>query len=90
MLVIAHDESIPVEMATAVVFVPISMLVGAFLFALEPSPTCPTLFLPQQLTEPSVRMAQLWLLPSEIVAGMLLPRSTVPFDSEKEPRPSWP
>ena len=58
MLVIAHDESVPVEMAAAVVFAPKSTLAGAFLFALEPSPTCPTLFLPQQPTEPSVMMVQ--------------------------------
>ena len=70
------------------VLAPRSTLTGAFLFALDPSPSCPTLFLPQQLTEPSVRMAQLWLFPSDIAAGMLVPKSTVPLLREKEPRPS--
>ena len=72
------------------VLVPRSTLTGEFLFALDPSPSCPTLFLPQQLTEPSSSIAQLWELPSEIAAAILLPRSTVPLLSAKEPIPSCP
>ena len=79
-LVIAQVKSVPVDMATAVVFVPKSTLTGEFLLEFEPSPSWPRLLRPQQLTEPSVRIAQLWLLPFEIAAVWWPPKFTVPFD----------
>jgi len=84
----AQVKSMLAEIATAVLFKPRLTETGVFRLMLEPSPSCPRLFLPQHLTEASSRIAQLWLLPLEIAIATLFPKSTVPLVKEFEPSPN--
>ena len=53
-----QEKSLLLEIETAVLLVPRLTETGEFLFAFVPSPSWPLLFLPQQETEPSSKIAQ--------------------------------
>ena len=64
---------------------------GVLLEVVVPSPSCPRLLSPQQLTEPSRPTAQVWPTPAETATAAVRPTTlTGALAKSIVPSPSWP